>query len=247
MTVHGRVAVVTGGTRGLGLAITERLAREGVTVVAVWHSDEQAAAELMERSAAHGWAVTTRRCDIQDPTACEALSAAIADEIAVPDYLVCNAGIMLDGPIETLSIDDWDAVIRVDLSAAFYLTRCFFPQMVAKGFGRVVMIGSSAGTTGSPARPNYAAAKAGLVGLTRSLARGAQNMSVTANLIVVGPTEAGMGTTQSAAALAALTGRMPIGRLVKPEEVAHAVRYLVDEMAGAVTGSTLFVDGGITI
>jgi NAD(P)-dependent dehydrogenase (short-subunit alcohol dehydrogenase family) len=187
------------------------------------------------------------RADVREPEVCKTVVQDVVAHHGKIDYLVNNAGIMLDGPIDELSVDDWDAVIKVNLSGVFYLTRCVFPLMIEQRFGRIVNIGSTAGVTGSPARPNYSAAKAGLWGLTRSLARAADGIDVTANLVVVGPTAVGVAPIRPDPGVEALIARMPIGRRVRPNEVAHAVRFLVDDLAGAVTGSAVAVDGGITL
>lgn len=247
MNTAARVAVVSGGTRGIGRAIVERLAAGGAHVVAIWTADQNSAKRLEHDAAKSGWSVSTMQADLSDPQACEQIASEIVSRHDRIDGLVNNAGIMIDGPIDQLTIEDWDAVVKVDLSAVFYITRCVYPIMRAQAYGRIITIGSTAGVTGSPARPNYAAAKAGLWGFTRSVARAAEGTGITANLIVVGPTDVGMGSEGPDPAVEALIARMPIGRRVRPEEVAHAVAFLADDLAAAVTGSTVFVDGGITV
>lgn len=246
-TKGGRVALVTGGTRGLGRLISEGLAADGHHVAAVYASDAAAAAELEAAAAGSGASIRTVRAELSDPVACQRIAEQVAGWHGRIDYLINNAAIMRDGTMLSLPPDDWDAVINVDLSAVFYMTRAVMPMMVDAGFGRIVMLGSSAGVTGSPARPAYSAAKAGLLGLTRSIAQGYSKKGITANVLVVGPTVVGIGAGADERSMAALVDRMPTGRPVPAGEIVHAVRFLVDDLAGAVTGSTVTVDGGMTM
>jgi acetoacetyl-CoA reductase len=227
--------------------MAEQLAADGHRVAAVFARDTESASRLGVEADRHEWAITTVQADVTDPEACARVAEQVLEQTGRIDYLINNAGAMRDGPVTSLATDDWDEVVSVNLSSAFYMTRSVLPAMIDNGFGRIVMIGSAAGVTGSPARPNYSAAKAGLIGFTNSLAHGYSRKGVTANLIVVGPTEAGIGETIGQEDRAKLVARMPLGRPVHGDEVVHAVRFLLDERAGAVTGSTVTVDGGMTM
>jgi NAD(P)-dependent dehydrogenase (short-subunit alcohol dehydrogenase family) len=227
--------------------MSEQLAEDGHHVVAVYGADAGAAADTVRAARAAGHSTEVMQTDLTDPEACRTAAAQILARHGRIDYLINNAGVMRDGTMSSLSIDDWDHVVSVDLSSVFYLTRAVLPSMVERTFGRIVMIGSAAGVTGSPARPNYAAAKAGLHGLAKSLAHGYSRKGVTTNLVVVGPTLVGIGEGTDERSLSALVARVPLGRPVDPESVVHAVRFLLDDRAGSVTGSTVTVDGGMTM
>lgn len=241
-----RVSVVTGGTRGLGRAISLSLAADGREVVAVYRSDYAAAHDLLATADRERLPITTLQSDVADPECCNAIARVVLERFGRIDHVINCAAVLRDGTLAELSTEDWDEVITGDLSSVFYVTRATYPPMRAQNFGRIVMIGSSGGLLGSTARPNYAAAKAGLIGLTRSVARDGAPKGVTANLIVVGPTEVGMGAPLASSEADPLVAQIPIRRRIRGEEIAHAVRFLVDDDAGAVTGSLVFVDGGFT-
>lgn len=245
--LDGRVILVTGGTRGLGRAISERLCADGAIVVAAYASDRPSADQFSKETGERAWQFSARQADVTDANAVAALVDGVVAEYDRIDAAVHCAGIMRDGKISDLSLADWDDVIRTNLTSAFYLCRSVLPVMRRRHYGRIVALGSSAGVQGSLMRPNYAAAKAGLHGLIRTVAQDGAADGVSANLLIVGPTDAGMSAITPPEQVAALRKRMPIGRQVTAAEVAHAARFLVDPLAGGITGASIAVDGGISM
>lgn len=242
----GKRALVTGGGRGIGRAIAAALTREGAEVAILGRN-----AAALDDAVAAGDAARAHACDVTDPVALERAIAAAGDL----DILVNNAGHAETAPMRRMDRALFDRMIALNLTAVFDGIRLVLPGMVARGRGRIVSIASTAGLTGYPYVSAYCAAKHGVVGLTRSLAREVATSGVTINCVCPGFTEtdlvAGSIDTivaktgrSSDSALAELTRTMPIGRLVKPEEVAGAVLWLVSDQAAAVTGIALPVAGG---
>jgi 3-oxoacyl-[acyl-carrier protein] reductase len=237
-------ALVTGGTKGIGRAVTLRLAADGLRVLAVYAHDEAAAAALAAEAARRGLAVRTRRLDVTD-------AAAVGEfgrENAEPgfDVVVNNAGFFRDRLLVMMSEADFDEVVAVSLRGAYLVLRQTLRPMIAKRRGRVVNLVSPSGLLGRAGQTNYAAAKAGLCGLTRSLAREVARYGITVNAV-----SAGLTDTPGTAALpegvrAELLAGVPLGRLARPEEIAAAVSFLASAAAGYITGQVLSVDGGLT-
>ena len=247
MTMAGRISIVTGGTRGLGAAITERLVDEGAHVAAVYVGDEAAAAALAGRLAGRAGSVSVHRCDVGDPEACRALVAEVLARHGRVDHLVNNAGVLVENTARRMTLDEWDTAIRVNLSSAFYLAQAVIPPMIERGFGRIVNVSSVTAVMGSPVEAGYGAAKAGLFGLTRSLAREVVRKGITVNTIVPGVFETDMTNAMDPQAQAAIAGMIPLGRRGDPAEFAHGVLFLLDERASYVTGSVVTIDGGLSM
>lgn len=247
MTMTGRISIVTGGTRGLGAAITERLVDEGAHVAAVYVGDEAAATALAERLAGRAGRVSVHRCDVGDPEACRALVAEVLARHGRVDHLVNNAGVLVENTARRMTLDEWDTAIRVNLSSAFYLAQAVIPPMIERGFGRIVNVSSVTAVMGSPVEAGYGAAKAGLFGLTRSLAREVVRKGITVNTIVPGVFETDMTNAMDPQAQAAIRGMIPLGRRGDPAEFAHGVLFLLDERASYVTGSVVTIDGGLSM
>lgn len=247
MTMTGRISIVTGGTRGLGAAITERLVDEGAHVAAVYVGDEAAATALAERLAGRAGSVSVHRCDVGDPEACRALVAEVLARHGRVDHLVNNAGVLVENTARRMTLDEWDTAIRVNLSSAFYLAQAVIPPMIERGFGRIVNVSSVTAVMGSPVEAGYGAAKAGLFGLTRSLAREVVRKGITVNTIVPGVFETDMTNAMDPQAQAAIRGMIPLGRRGDPAEFAHGVLFLLDERASYVTGSVVTIDGGLSM
>jgi acetoacetyl-CoA reductase len=242
-----RVAIVTGGARGIGAAITTALARSGVHVAAGYSRNVTAADELAAKLGAEGASVSVHQGNVGDPGDC----ARVVDEVLQAqgrvDYLVNNAGITVDKTMRKMSIEDWHAVLRINLSGAFYMTKAVLDHMLARGFGRIVNISSVIGQTGSIGQANYAASKSGLFGLSQSLAQEVARKGITVNCVAPGYIETEMVAAVPAEAMAKLLKTVPVGRLGQASEIARAVRFLVDDDAGYITGSVLSVNGGLAM
>jgi NAD(P)-dependent dehydrogenase (short-subunit alcohol dehydrogenase family) len=237
-----RVALVTGGTRGIGAAISARLTARGATVVAAYRSDDKAAADVQQRTGAQ-----TLKVDVADPSACEAIVDRILDDHGRLDLLVNNAGRLIERPCTGTSPQEWDCAVAVNLSSAFNLCRRAIPAMRERAFGRIVNISSVTAVMGSATEAAYGAAKAGLHGLTRSLARETARDGITVNCVVPGVFETEMTASMPERTQSAILRMIPVGRRGHPDELARAVDFLLDDTAGYITGSILTVDGGLSM
>ncbi|MFC5747853.1 3-oxoacyl-ACP reductase FabG [Actinomadura rugatobispora] len=242
-----RVAVVTGGTRGLGAAITRVLTAEGVHVAAVFARDDEAARRLADEVAADGGSLSLHRGDVGDRAFCRRLVQDVLATHGRLDHLVNNAGLLIENKVRAMTQEEWDDALRANLSGPFHLAQAVLEPMTDRRFGRIVNIGSVTAAMGSPVEAGYAAAKAGLLGLTRSLARSVARKGVTVNLVVPGVFETDMTNVMPAPAQEAIRAMIPLGRRGDPGELAHAVRFLLDERAGYITGSVVTVDGGLSM
>jgi NAD(P)-dependent dehydrogenase (short-subunit alcohol dehydrogenase family) len=247
MGFEGQVAVVTGGTRGIGAAISERLLAEGVSVTAVYAGNDDAAARFAGGMADLPGELTVRRADIADPVTCRAVVDDVVRAHGRLDHLVNNAGVLVESPVRSMSVDDWDRALSVNLSASFHLAQAALEPMIAQRSGRIVNISSVTALMGSPVEAGYGAAKAGLHGLSRSLARSVARKGITVNVVVPGVFETDMTASMDPADQAAIKAMIPLGRRGDPAELAHAVMFLLDERAAFVTGSVVTVDGGMSM
>jgi acetoacetyl-CoA reductase/3-oxoacyl-[acyl-carrier protein] reductase len=238
-----RVAVVTGGTRGIGRAISERLTADGLLVVAVYAADEVAAKSLQEDLPS----VTVEQADVSEPSQCHALVASVLDRHGRLDCVINNAGIVMESKLRDVTTEEWTRQLQVNLSASFYLTQAAMPAVQSSDAGRVVNVGSITASMGSPVQIAYGAAKAGLIGLTRSLARSVARSGVTVNCVVPGSFDTDLPKGLTYTDPQKVTGLIPLGRWGRAEELAHAVAFLVDERASYITGSVLTVDGGMSM
>ena len=239
-----RVAIVTGASRGIGKAIAQRLSRDGHHVVLVARSAdaiEAAAAELN----GEGGSAEACQCDLADDAAVDAMLEGVVERLGRLDILVNNAGITRDGLILRMSDEDFDTVLGTNLRAAFRLCRAAARPMMRGRWGRVINIGSVVGVMGNPGQCNYAAAKAGLMGMTRSIGKELGGKGITANVIAPGFIETDMTDALPDQLVKEAVSRLPARRLGTPEEIAHAVSFLASEGAGYVTGHVLAVDGGM--
>ncbi len=243
-TLDKQVAIVTGASRGIGRAIALELAREGATVIGTATSEAGAAAI----TAAFAEAGVTGRgavLNVNDAAAAEALIDAAVKEFGVLSVLVNNAGITQDQLAMRMKDEDWDAVIDTNLKSVFRLSRAVLrPMMKARG-GRIINITSVVGSAGNPGQANYAAAKAGVAGMTRALAREIGSRGITVNCVAPGFIDTDMTKTLPEEQQAALKTQIPLGRLGSPEDIAHAVAFLASPQAGYITGTTLHVNGGM--
>ncbi|WP_086618134.1 acetoacetyl-CoA reductase [Erythrobacter tepidarius] len=235
----GRVAIVTGGTRGIGEAICKRLKRQGHMVIANYAgNDEKAAAFTAETG------IPARRWDVGDHEACLAGCAAIEAEFGPIDIVVNNAGITRDATLHKMSFEDWNEVLRINLGGCFNMAKATFPGMRERGWGRIVNIGSINGQAGQYGQVNYAAAKSGIHGFTKALAQEGAKFGVTVNAIAPGYIDTDMVAAVPAPVLEKIVAKIPVGRLGMAEEIARGVAFLTSENAGFMTGSTMSINGG---
>ena len=240
-TLDGMVALVTGGSRGIGFAVARRLVAEGarVALVSTKQDGSDAAAEKLG-AAARGYA-----CDISDFSAVQELVAKVAADFGKIDILVNNAGITRDGLILRMSEDDWDKVLDTNLKGAFNTCKAVVRLMMKARYGRIVNISSVVGICGNPGQCNYAAAKAGLIGFSKSLAREMASRNITVNAIAPGLVETDMSAALPQEARDALLNGVPLGRAGQPDDIAGAVNFLVGPDASYITGHVICVDGGM--
>ncbi|GAO80228.1 MULTISPECIES: acetoacetyl-CoA reductase [unclassified Sphingopyxis] len=234
-----RIAIVTGGSRGIGEAISLKLQEQGVTVVANYAGNDEKAREFSERTG-----IRAMKWDVGDHQACLDSCAQIAAEIGAIDIVVNNAGITRDGTLARMSYDDWDDVMRVNLGGCFNMAKATFGGMVERGWGRIVNIGSINGQAGQYGQVNYAAAKSGIHGFTKALAQEGAKKGVTVNAIAPGYIDTDMVAAVPAPVLEKIVAKIPVGRLGQADEIARGVAFLCSEDAGFVTGSTMSINGG---
>jgi len=242
-TPQGQVALVTGASRGIGQAIAQELAARGMKVVGTATTDDGAAkitAALAQYAGCKG-----ARLDVNDAAAAEALIDAIAKEHGALHVLVNNAGITRDTLAMRMKDDDWDAVLDTNLKAVFRMSRAVMRTMMKQRYGRIVSITSVVGASGNPGQANYAAAKAGVAGMTRALARELGSRGITVNCVAPGFIETDMTAALPEDQQKALLGQIPLGHLGKPADIAHAVAWLASPQAGYVTGQEIHVNGGM--
>jgi acetoacetyl-CoA reductase/3-oxoacyl-[acyl-carrier protein] reductase len=252
----GRVALVTGGTRGIGAAICHALAADGAVVAAGYSSNQARADELRQQIEAEGGTLSLHQGNIGDAEDCQRVVGDVIKEHGRLDILVNNAGITIDKPVWKLSPTDWDKVLKVDLSGAFYMSKPAIEHMIARGSGRIINISSVSGEIGNIGQVNYTAAKSGMFGLTKTLAKEAalalrvagkleKGIGVTVNCITPGLIETDMVVTIPPYMLAEIVERVPMHRMGQPEEIARVVSFLANDASGYITGQVWGVNGGL--
>ncbi len=239
--LQGKIALVTGATRGIGRAIALELARRGATVVGTATSESGAKSVQDALAPMGGRGVVL---NVTDAAACDALIDELAKQ-GGPSILVNNAGITRDGLAMRMKDDDWCAVIDTNLSALFRLSRAAMRPMMKARWGRIINVTSVVGASGNAGQANYAAAKAGVAGMARALARELGSRSITVNCVAPGFIDTDMTRVLGEAQTAALIQQIPLGHLGQPEDIAHAVAFLASPHAGYITGTTLHVNGGM--
>ncbi|WP_394730392.1 acetoacetyl-CoA reductase [Altererythrobacter sp. GH1-8] len=234
-----RVAIVTGGTRGIGRAICEQLQADGFTVVANYAGNDAAAEQLKADTG-----IQSYKWDVGDHEACLAGCAKIEAEVGPVDVVVNNAGITRDGTLHKMSFDDWNEVMRINLGGCFNMAKACFPGMRERKWGRIVNIGSINGQAGQYGQVNYAAAKSGIHGFTKALAQEGAKFGVTVNAIAPGYIDTDMVAAVPEPVLEKIVAKIPVGRLGHAEEIARGVSFLCAEEGGFITGSTMSINGG---
>ena len=242
--LNGKVALVTGASRGIGEAIARGLAEGGARVAVVSRSEERSA---VVAAALPGSGHTGLGCDVADSTAVDATVKSVESSMGSLDILVNNAGITRDNLLMRLKDEDWDDVLSTNLKAAFLMIRSASRGMMKRRDGRIVNITSIVGLTGNKGQANYAASKAGLVGLTKSVAKELASRNILCNAIAPGFIETDMTAELPEAARTELVGQIALGRLGSPEDIAGVVRFLAGPAAAYMTGQVLVVDGGMVI
>jgi 3-oxoacyl-[acyl-carrier protein] reductase len=245
--LDGRIALVTGGSRGIGAAICEELAAAGAIVAVNYARNAEAAGEVCGRIAAAGGTVKGVRGDAAVADGAAALVAAVESDIGPIDVLVNNAGITRDDLIMRLSEDDWRAVIDTNLGGAFFTCRALSRPMLKRRRGSIVNISSIVGVHGNAGQTNYAASKAGLIGLTKALAKELGGRGIRVNAIAPGYIATELTNVLPEQARDAILANTPLGRLGDPSDVARAVRFLCSDASAFITGDVLAVDGGLGI
>ena len=245
--LSGRVALVTGASRGIGRAIALQLAACGADVAVNYVSRPEGAEESARAIEAVGRRSVVVEADVSEASAVTAMMKAVTDALGPPDILVNNAGITRDTLILRMSDDDWDAVLATDLRGAFLCTRACLRGMMKNRWGRIINVGSVIGTTGNAGQANYAAAKAGLAGLTKAVAREVGSRNITANLIAPGFIQTEITADLSADLVERVQAQIPLERLGRPEEVAPLVAFLAGEGGRYITGQIIHIDGGMVM
>jgi acetoacetyl-CoA reductase len=237
--MSGRVAIVTGGTRGIGAAVSTSLRDAGYRVAAGYGGDAAKASAFTEETGIPAW-----KWDVGDFNACAAAVRQIEQEVGPVDVLVNNAGITRDATMHKMAHEQWIEVIRTNLSSCFNMCNAVLDGMRARGFGRIVNIGSVNGQAGQYGQVNYAAAKSGIHGFTKALAQEGAARGITVNAIAPGYIDTDMVRAVPPVVLEKIIARIPVGRLGHAEEIARGVAFLVADDAGFITGSTLSINGG---
>ena len=241
--LEGQVALVTGASRGIGAAIALELARKGVKVTGTATSD--AGAEKISQNLSPFAGCAGKNLNVNDAAAAEALIDSLVKEHGGLQILVNNAGITRDMLAMRLKDDDWDAVLNTNLKAVFQMSRAVMRTMMKQRYGRIINITSVVGSSGNAGQANYAAAKAGVAGMTRALARELGSRHITVNCIAPGFIETDMTASLGEDQQKALLGQIPLGHLGKPQDVAHAVAFVASPQAGYITGQEIHVNGGM--
>jgi 3-oxoacyl-[acyl-carrier protein] reductase len=247
MRFENQVAVVTGAGRGIGHAIAVRLAQEGARVASVSRTESNAQKTADEINSLRADAAKAYAVDVADQAAVQKAAARIFEDFGRVDVLVNNAGVTRDGLSMRMSMEDWDTVMNTNLKGAFNFIQAVMRPMIKQRSGRIINISSIAGLTGNAGQANYSASKAGLIGLTKTLARELASRGITVNAVAPGLIETDMTTVLSDEIRQAILQKVPLGKLGEPDDIAGAVAYLASPEAKYITGQVLTVDGGMVM
>lgn len=242
-----RLALVTGGSRGIGRAIALHLASCGYRVAVNYQSAQGAAEELVQSICSSGGEAVAFQADVSDSDQVKALFKDVSEKMGSVEVLVANAGVTRDNLLMRMKDEDWQKVLTTNLNSVYYCTREAIRPMMKARYGRIIAISSVVGLTGNAGQANYAAAKAGVLGLMKSLARELASRGITANSIAPGYIETDMTAVLPEEVRAAVLEKIPLARYGQPEDIAKAVAFLASEDASYITGQVLAVDGGMTM
>ena len=245
--LNGKIAVVTGASRGIGKAIAMKFAQLGATVVINYNGSAQKAEEVKQSIIADGGRAVIKQCNVADYDACEAFIKEVIDQFGRIDILVNNAGITKDGLIMRMSEEDFTNVVDVNLKGTFYCIRFASRQMMKQRSGRIINMSSVVGISGNAGQINYAASKAGVIGMTKSAAKELASRGITVNAIAPGYIETDMTNVLSDKVKEETMKQIPLGRLGQTGDIAAAAAFLASDEAGYITGQVLAVDGGMAI
>ncbi|MEF9941204.1 MAG: 3-oxoacyl-[acyl-carrier-protein] reductase [Lachnospiraceae bacterium] len=245
--LKGKIAVVTGASRGIGRAIALELARQGATIILNYKGSEERAKQVKKEIEELGGTAQLYQCDVSDFAASEKLFKEIIAEFNKVDILVNNAGITRDGLIMRMSEEDYDSVLDTNLKGTFQCIRFASRQMMKQKKGCIINMSSVSGVLGNAGQANYAASKAGVIGLTKATARELASRNITVNAIAPGFIETEMTDSLSEEVKAAAVNQIPLGHFGQPEDIAHIVAFLASDKGAYITGQVIHVDGGMAI
>lgn len=245
MSLNGKTALVTGASRGIGRAIALRLAEDGANVAVIYAGSADKAEAVVNEITALGVNAKAYRCNVSDSAAVNETVKAVTNDLGKIDILVNNAGITRDGLMLRMKDEDFDAVLDTNLKGAFNMIRACYSGFIRKKSGRIINISSVSGIMGNAGQTNYSASKAGVIGLTKSVARELASRGITCNAVAPGFIQTDM--TENLGDNNPLLNSIPLGRMGKPEDIAAAVAFLASDSAAYITGEVLKVDGGLAI
>ncbi len=246
-SLEGKRALVTGASRGIGRAVAQRLAADGAAIAVNYHTSEAEATEVVSAITSSGGTAVSIGGDVSDAAQAAATVATAAEALGGLDILVNNAGITRDNLVLRLSEEEWDAVLDVNLKGAFLCTKAALRPMLRQRSGRIINMTSVVAGTGNPGQANYAAAKAGLIGLTKTVAREVASRGITVNAVAPGFISTRMVEAITEEQRELVLGRIPLARFGTPADVAACVAFLASDDAGYITGQVLGVDGGLSL
>lgn len=247
MLLENKGAVVTGGSRGIGRAVAEALAAEGATVAVIYAGNTKAAEDTVRAIEEAGGKAFAVQCDVADEAAVTDMVKMVYEKLGTIDVFVNNAGITRDGLLMRMKREDWDAVLSTNLTGVYNCTKAVTKIMMKQRSGSIINMTSVVGETGNAGQANYAAAKAGVIGFTKSVAKELASRNIRVNAVAPGCIDTDMTAVLSDAVKEEMIKSIPLGRTAAPEEVAQAVVFLASQKAGYITGQTLNVDGGMVM